>query len=113
MTGRSAPIARETFMSRQRMEARRVLDQRASDQMAYPAVQHPLATNGFKVHLPDSIEVIVREMPSPSDVKAERDRLREHWFVHWIGGKLYHLRLKGGGPNVAGTPQTLRTSEHP
>jgi hypothetical protein len=95
------------------MEAQRVLDQSARHRMPYPAPRHPLATNGFKVNLPDSVEVIVREMLSPSDVRAERERLREHWFVHWMDGKLYHLRLKGGGPNVEGAPKTLRTSEHP
>jgi len=95
------------------MEARRLLDQGARDQMPYAAPHHPLATNGFKINLPESVEVIVREMPSPSEVKGERERLGEYWFVHWMGGKLYNLRLKGGGPNVDGSPRTLRTSQHP
>jgi hypothetical protein len=82
--------------------------------MSYPTPRpRPLVTNGFKVDLPETVEVIVRELPDPSEVKAERKRLDGYWFVHWIGGKLYHLRLKAGGPNVDGEPQSLRTSEHP
>ncbi|MDF0492253.1 argonaute/piwi family protein [Bradyrhizobium yuanmingense] len=41
-------------------------------------------------------------MQSPAEVKAERERLQGFWFVHWAGGKLYHLRLSAGGPNVDG-----------
>jgi hypothetical protein len=73
----------------------------------------PLVTNGFKVALPETVEVVVRPLPDPKDVKPERERLEEHWFVHWFGGELYHLRLKGGGPNVNGVPRTLRVTDHP
>ena len=73
----------------------------------------PLLTNGFKVELPETIDVIVREFPHPSEVKAERQRLDGHWFVHWVGGRLYHLRLRSGGPNVDGEVKPLRVSEHP
>jgi hypothetical protein len=59
------------------------------------------------------VEVIVRPVPDPKDVKPERERLEGHWFVHWFGGELYHLRLKGGGPNVDGEPRTLRVRDHP
>jgi len=38
--------------------------------------------------------------------------LRDYWFVHWVGGKLYHLRLKSGGPNVDGEQKTLRVGEN-
>jgi hypothetical protein len=73
----------------------------------------PLFTNGFNVSLPETLDVIVRDFPHPVEVKAERQRLQDFWFVHWVGGKLYHLRLKRGGPNVDGEVQTLRVSEHP
>jgi hypothetical protein len=72
-----------------------------------------LTTNGFKVELPDTVDVIIRSMPNPADVKSERKRLAEHWFVHWMGGNLYHLRLQSGGPNVEGTPTTLEVEKHP
>lgn len=72
-----------------------------------------LFTNGFKVNLPETVDVVVREFPNPSEVKAERQRLEGFWFVHWVGGKLYHLRLKSGGPNVDGALQTLSVSDHP
>jgi hypothetical protein len=63
--------------------------------MTYGTEQaRPLVTNGFKVALPETVEVIVRPLPDPKDVKLERERLAEHWFVHWFGGELYHLRLK-------------------
>ena len=42
----------------------------------------PLVTNGFIVETPDIIDLVVRDMPSPSDVKAERERLRGFWSVH-------------------------------
>jgi len=73
----------------------------------------PLVTNGFQVVLPEAVEAIVRDLADPSEVKAERERLEGFWFVHWTGGKLYHLRLSAGGPNVDGQQQTIRTSEHP
>jgi hypothetical protein len=83
--------------------------------MSYPASQHarPLLTNGFNVNLPEAVDVIVHDFPYPSDVKAERQRLQDYWFLHWVGGKLYHLRLNSGGPNVDGEMQSLRVSEHP
>ncbi|MCP3385990.1 Piwi domain-containing protein [Bradyrhizobium sp. CCGUVB4N] len=62
----------------------------------------PLVTNGFVVETPEIIDFVVRDMPDPGELKAERERLRGFWFVHWVGGKLYHLRLKAGGPNVDG-----------
>jgi hypothetical protein len=77
------------------------------------ANSRPLTTNGFKIDLPDTIDVIVREFPNPEQVKAERERLQGFWFVHWVGGNLYHLRLNSGGPNVEGTQQTVRIAEHP
>ncbi len=72
----------------------------------------PLVTNGFIVEIPDLIDVVVRDMPSPSGVKAERERLQDFWFVHWTGGKLYHLRLSAGGPNVDGEQLTVPTSQY-
>jgi hypothetical protein len=83
--------------------------------MAYPAPHYarPLITNGFDVELPEAVDVIVRDFPRPSELKAERHRLEDCWFLHWVGGKLYHLRLKSGGPNVDGELQKLRVSEHP
>src|SRR5262249_32040517 len=51
--------------------------------------------------------------PHPSEVRAERQRLEGSWFVHWVGGKLYHLRLRSGGPNVDGVVRALRVREHP
>ena len=73
----------------------------------------PLITNGFRVELPDVIDAVVREFPKASDVKAERHGLQGFWFVHWVGGRLYHLRLQSGGPNVAGAIQALRVGDHP
>ena len=72
----------------------------------------PLVTNGFVVETPDLIELVVRDMPSPAEVKAERERLRDFWFVHWVGGKLYHLRLSAGGPNVDGQQLTAPASQY-
>jgi hypothetical protein len=73
----------------------------------------PLVLNGFEIELPEEIDVVVRPLPSPSDVKAERERLGEHWFVHWLGGELYAIRLKPGGPNVAGEQRRLKVADHP
>jgi hypothetical protein len=72
-----------------------------------------LVTNGFEVDVPDQVEAIVRDLPDPSEVKLERERLASFWFVHWIDGKLFHLRLKAGGPNVDGEPIALSTAVHP
>lgn len=72
----------------------------------------PLVTNGFVVETPDLIDLVVRDMPSPAEVKAERERLRNFWFVHWVGGKLYHLRLSAGGPNVDGQQLTAPASQY-
>jgi hypothetical protein len=72
----------------------------------------PLVTNGFIVETPDLVDLIVRDMPSPSDVKAERERLKGFWSAHWAGGKLYHLRLSAGGPNVDGKQMTAPASEY-
>lgn len=71
-----------------------------------------LVTNGFVVETPDVIELVVREVPNPSDVKAERERLQGFWFVHWAGGKLYHLRLRAGGPNVDGEQLSAQASQY-
>jgi hypothetical protein len=83
----------------------------------YDSASHPeprpLVSNGFEVALPDLVEVIVQDFPDPSEVKNERARLREYWFVHWFDGKLFHLRLKGGGPNVDGKHTPVRTAHHP
>ena len=62
----------------------------------------PLLLNGFVAELPSELDVLVRPMPDPSEVKAERERLDAYWFVHWFGGELFCLRLKAGGPNVEG-----------
>lgn len=70
-------------------------------------------TNGFEVTLPEVIDVVIRDFPDPKEVKAERERLKSFWFVHWLGGKLYHLRLQGGGPNIEGTLSKLETKLHP
>jgi hypothetical protein len=72
----------------------------------------PLVTNGFIVESPDLIDLIVRDMPSPADVKAERERLQGFWSVHWAGGKLYHLRLSAGGPNVDGQQLSAPVSKY-
>ena len=72
----------------------------------------PLVTNGFIVETPDLIDLIVRDMPSPSDVKTERERLKDFWSVHWAGGKLYHLRLNAGGPNVDGKQLTAPAEQY-
>ena len=79
----------------------------------HPTQSRPLATNGFALDLADAVEAIVRDFPDGLDVKLERERLAGFWFVHWVGGKLYHLRLKAGGPNVDGLFQSVRTSDHP
>ena len=76
-------------------------------------VRKALATNGFHVELPKSINVLIRDFPDVSAVKAERERVAPQWFVHWFRGKLYYLRLHGGGPNIDGAPIQLKTSEHP
>lgn len=78
--------------------------------MAYASKRSAgLATNGFRISLPQDIEVIVSDVPDPSGVRDERERLADHWFVHWVGGKLYHLRLQTGGPNIEGERKTLAT----
>ncbi|WP_146739730.1 hypothetical protein, partial [Hyphomonas pacifica] len=56
-----------------------------------------LFTNGLNVTLPDDVDVIVRDFTDGKLVADERERLRDHWFVHWFEGKLYHLRLRAGG----------------
>jgi hypothetical protein len=66
-----------------------------------------LIINGFEIGLPTHIELLVRPMAKPADVKPERDRLSGYWFVHWWGGNLYGLRLKGGGPNVTGQSRDM------
>ena len=63
-----------------------------------PALDRPLLLNGFEVELPAEIDVLVRPMADPTDVKIEREQLDGFWFVHWLGGSLYCLRLKAGGP---------------
>jgi len=78
-----------------------------------PALAKPLILNGFHVQLPAEIDVIVRPMADAGEVKAERERLAGHWFVHWLGGKLYCLRLKAGGPNMSGQPERLKVAAHP
>lgn len=45
-------------------------------------------------------------------MKAERERLKDFWSVHWAGGKLYHLRLSAGGPNVDGQQLTAPASQY-
>lgn len=70
-------------------------------------------TNGFEVTLPEVVDVVIRDLPDPKEVKAERERLKTFWFVHWLGGKLYHLRLQGGGPNIEGNLSKLETKMHP
>ncbi len=72
-----------------------------------------LATNGFVLKVPDAVEVVVREFLDGTEIKAERERLRPYWFLHWSGGQLYHLRLKSGGPNVQGRTVSLETVRHP
>jgi hypothetical protein len=78
-----------------------------------PNLNRPIILNGFEVELPAEVEAIVRPMPDPSDVKTERTRLEGFWFVHWVNGSLYCLRLKGGGPNVAGKPESIAVKERP
>ena len=81
---------------------------------AHPSsIATPLVTNGFEVILPDTLEVLVRDIPDSAAVKAERERVAPHWFVHWFQGTLYYLRLKSGGPDVSGRPLTLGTFDHP
>ena len=46
----------------------------------------PLVTNGFIVETPNVVDLVVRDMSSPSDVKAERERLKDFWSLHWAGG---------------------------
>lgn len=76
--------------------------------MAYQAAPvRPLTTNGFTVDLPQKVDVLVRDFPNPSELKAERIRLKDHWYIYLSGGKLYHLRLQAGGPNVEGQPQSI------
>lgn len=70
-------------------------------------------TNGFEIALPESVSAIVRDVPDPRDVSPERERLSGYWFVHWLGGKLYHLRLRAGGPNVDGQESAIATNQHP
>ena len=78
-------------------------------------ITHPISAtgslviNGFEVVLPESIEVLVRDFPDSAEVKAERERVASHWFVHLFEGKIYYLRLKGGGVNVSGRTVTVRT----
>lgn len=72
-----------------------------------------LTTNGFKIDLPASVEVLVRDFPDPGALKAERQRVAGYWFVHWVGGKLHYLRLKAGGPNVDGEPQKVESERVP
>ncbi len=83
----------------------------AANRDAQPS--RPLVLNGFDVELPAEVDVIVRPMPEPSDVKLERERLAGHWFVHWFSGELYCLRLKAGGPNIEGRPARLASADHP
>ena len=64
--------------------------------------------NGFSVSVPETIEVLVRPLEDPREVKGERQRLAEFWAVHWRDGQLWHLRLKAGGPNVEGVAKTIR-----
>jgi hypothetical protein len=70
-----------------------------------------LLLNGFEVVTPIQINVVVRSMPNPADVRAERERLAGCWFVHWWGGNLYCLRLRAGGPNLADAPRTTSTRD--
>lgn len=72
-----------------------------------------LVTNGFEVVLPESVEVLVRDFPDGAEVKAERERVGSHWFVHWFQGTLYYFRLRAGGVNVSGRTVILDTREHP
>jgi hypothetical protein len=78
-----------------------------------PAPDRPLLLNGFAVELPAELDVIVRPMIDPADVKGERERLAGFWFVHWLSGNIYCLRLKSGGPNLSGVPARLKVNEHP
>ncbi|NJO32011.1 MAG: hypothetical protein HC869_01615 [Rhodospirillales bacterium] len=79
----------------------------------HQVVDKPLVLNGFQVELPADIDVIIRPMPDPVEVRAERDRLASYWFVHWLGGELYCLRLRAGGPNLSGRRAQLKVIEHP
>lgn len=78
-----------------------------------PITSDPKVLNGFEVELPETVDVIIKLIADPGDVKAERERLADYWFVHWHGGKLYCLRLKAGGPNIDGQPAQLNVNEHP
>lgn len=73
----------------------------------------PLRLNGFEIELPEAIDVVVWPLANPANVRAERKRLGDHWFVHWLGGKLYGIRLKPGGPNVAGEHRRLKAADYP
>ena len=75
--------------------------------------QRPLVINGFGVELPEAVDVLVRDLPDPRDIEAERDRLAGFWFVHWEGGQLFQLRLRGGGPNVEGIARRLTAADQP
>jgi hypothetical protein len=48
-----------------------------------PVTSRPMVLNGFEIKLPETVAVIVRSIPDPRDVKAERERLAGWWFVHW------------------------------
>lgn len=88
--------------------------QEAEVQTTYAGLHsRPLVTNGFEIIVPPSIDLVVREFPNPSEVKAERERLTSFWFVHWMGGKLYQVRLNAGGPNVEGKQISASTASHP
>jgi hypothetical protein len=72
-----------------------------------------LLLNGFAIEFSATLEVLVRPMPDPADVKDERARLADYWFVHWVAGELFCLRLKAGGPNVQGVARTIKSREFP
>lgn len=73
----------------------------------------PIFTNGLSITLPESVDVVVRDFPDGKLVGEERERLNAHWFVHWFEGKLYHLRIRDGGPNIEGESVSLQTQTHP
>ncbi len=72
-----------------------------------------MAVGNCEVELPTEVDVIIRPLLDPEQVKTERERLADHWFVHWLGGELYCLRLKAGGPNISGRPERLKVAAHP
>ena len=78
-----------------------------------PRTSDPKVLNGFEIELPETVDVIIKSMADAGEVKAERERLADWWFIHWHGGKLYCLRLKAGGPNIDGQPAQLDVHEHP